>query len=48
MKIIYTEDQVKQIRLLLNGLTITGIQNARQIAVIDQVLSAGLPEGDEE
>lgn len=41
-KIIYTETQVKQIRGLLNGLTIMGIQNAKQVAVISQILDEGL------
>lgn len=48
-KITYTEDQVSQLRALLNGITTTGIQNAKQIAVMDQILTAGeeKEEGEE-
>lgn len=42
-KIIYTEEQVNTLRGLLNGLTVTGIQNAKQVAVMAQVLDEGIP-----
>lgn len=41
--ITYTEEQVAQIKLLLNAVTITGIQNARQITAICQLLDSGMP-----
>jgi hypothetical protein len=41
--ITYTEEQVTQITMLLNAVSVTGIQNARQIAVIAQVLDLGIP-----
>lgn len=43
-KITYTENQITQIRALLNGITTTGIHNAKQIAVIDQILESGEEE----
>lgn len=49
-KITYTEGQVLQLKALLNGLTITGVQNAKQLAVISQVLESGkveVKEGEE-
>lgn len=46
--IIYTEDQVNTLRGLLNGLTVTGIQNAKQVAVMAQALNAGKIEEREE
>lgn len=42
-KIIYTEEQVNTLRGLLNGLTVAGIQNAKQVAVMAQVLDEGIP-----
>lgn len=41
--IIYTEDQVKQIVGLLNCVTVSGIQNAKQIAAVAQILDSGTP-----
>lgn len=41
--ITYTEDQVIQIQYMLNAVTVTGIQNAKQVAAIAQVLEAGAP-----
>lgn len=44
MKKVFTfsEDQVRQIVWLLNGVTVTGIQNSRQIAAIAQILDSGM------
>lgn len=39
--ITYTEEQISNITALLNGITITGIQNCKQIAVIVQILESG-------
>ena len=41
--IIYTEEQVTQLKMLLNAVTVTGIQNAMQVAAIAQVLDSGMP-----
>lgn len=41
--ITYTEEQVLQIKYLLNAVTTTGIQNAKQVAAIAQVLESGMP-----
>nr|DAL93884.1 MAG TPA: hypothetical protein [Caudoviricetes sp.] len=41
--ITYTEDQVAQIGALLNGITSTGVQSAKSIAVIAQILDSGTP-----
>ncbi|WP_312432799.1 hypothetical protein [Lacrimispora sp.] len=41
--ITYTEEQVLQIQYLLNAVTVTGIQNAKQIAAIAQILEMGTP-----
>lgn len=41
--ITYTEEQVKQIVGLLNCVTTTGIQNAKQVAVVAQILDSGTP-----
>ena len=40
--ITFTDDQIKQIVWLLNGVTVTGIQNTRQIAAIAQILDSGM------
>lgn len=51
--ITYTEDQVKQIVMLLNCVTVAGIQNSKQIAAVAQILDSGMsgeimePEGKE-
>jgi len=41
--ITYTEDQVIQMKYMLNAVTTTGIQNAKQVAAIAQVLESGTP-----
>jgi len=41
--ITYTEEQVLQIQYMLNAVTITGIQNAKQVAAIAQLLESGSP-----
>jgi len=41
--ITFTEEQVMQIQYMLNAITITGIQNANQVAAIAQVLESGMP-----
>ena len=41
--ITYTEDQVAQIGSLLNGIVSTGVQSAKSIAVIAQILDSGMP-----
>lgn len=39
--ITYTEEQVLQIKYMLNAVTVTGIQNAKQVAAIAQMLESG-------
>lgn len=39
--IAYTEEQVAQIGTLLNGIVSTGVQSAKSIAVIAQILDSG-------
>lgn len=41
--ITYTEEQVIQMKYMLNAVTTTGIQNAKQVAAIAQVLESGTP-----
>lgn len=41
--ITYTEEQVKQIVGLLNCVTVSGIQNSKQIAAVAQILDSGTP-----
>ncbi|MDR7814641.1 hypothetical protein [Lacrimispora sp.] len=41
--ITFTEEQVMQIQYMLNAVTITGIQNAKQVAAIAQMLEHGTP-----
>ncbi len=41
--IAYSEDQVKQIVGLLNCVTVSGIQNSKQIAAVAQILDSGMP-----
>ena len=41
--ITYTEEQVLQIKYMLNAVTVIGIQNAKQVAAIAQVLDSGTP-----
>lgn len=40
-KVIYTEGDISNIRALLNGVTLSGIQNCRQITIIAQILDTG-------
>lgn len=40
--VTFSEEQVFQIKGLLNGITVSGVQNCKQIAVISQVLEAGV------
>lgn len=40
--ITYTEEQINQLIALLNGITVTGVQNCKQIAVISQVIESGV------
>lgn len=40
--IAYTEEQVKQIVGFLNCVTVSGIQNSKQIAAIAQILDSGM------
>lgn len=41
--ITYTVDQIAQIGTLLNGIISTGVQSAKSIAVIAQILDSGIP-----
>ena len=41
--ITFTEEQVMQMQYMLNAVTVTGIQNAKQIAAIAQMLEMGTP-----
>ncbi len=41
--ITYTEEQVMQIQYMLNAVIVAGIQNAKQVAAIAQVLESGVP-----
>ncbi|PPK77497.1 hypothetical protein BXY41_11635 [Lacrimispora xylanisolvens] len=41
--ITYTEEQVLQMKYMLNAVTTTGIQNAKQVATIAQVIDSGMP-----
>ena len=41
--ITYTEEQVQQIVGFLNCVTISGIQNSKQIAAVAQILDSGTP-----
>lgn len=41
--ITYTEEQVMQMKYMLNAVTITGVHNAKQVAAIAQVLESGMP-----
>jgi len=41
--ITFTEEQVMQIQYMLNAVTVTGIQNAKQVAAIAQMLELGAP-----
>lgn len=47
-KVIYTEEQIKQVMALLNDVTVTGVQNAKRVAVIAQVLDLGTVEEEKE
>lgn len=39
--ITFTEEQVLQMKYMLNGITVIGIQNAKQVAAIAQILESG-------
>jgi len=39
---VYTEDQVIQMKGLLNGINATGIQNDKQIVAISNILESGV------
>lgn len=39
--ITFTEEQVLQMKYMLNGITVIGIQNAKQVVAIAQVLESG-------
>ncbi|MFR3727645.1 hypothetical protein [Lacrimispora sp.] len=41
--ITFTEEQVLQMKYMLNGIMVAGIQNARQVSAIAQVLESGTP-----
>lgn len=41
--ITFTEEQVLQMKYMLNAINITGIQNAKQVTAIAQVLESGTP-----
>lgn len=41
--ITYTVEQVAQLNMLLNAVSVTGIQNARQLAAVSQILDSGIP-----
>lgn len=41
--IIFAEEQVMQMQYMLNAVTVTGIQNAKQVAAIAQMLELGTP-----
>ncbi len=41
--ITYTEEQVQQIVGFLNCVTVSGIQNSKQIAAVAQILDSGTP-----
>lgn len=41
--ITFTEEQVMQMQYMLNAVTVTGIQNAKQVAAIAQMLELGVP-----
>jgi len=41
--ITFTEEQVMQIQYMLNAVTVTGINNAKQVAAIAQMLELGTP-----
>ena len=46
-KIMYTEEQIRSIKGLLNSITISGLHNARQLAVVAQILDSGIPSEEE-
>lgn len=41
--ITFSEEQLFQMKNLLNMITTTGVQNAKYIAIIDQTLDSGMP-----
>lgn len=40
--ITFTEEQVLQMKYMLNAVTVSGIQNAKQVSAIAQVLESGM------
>lgn len=47
-KVTYTEEQIHTVMSLLDGLTTTGVHNAKRIAVIAQTLDDAIIEEVEE
>jgi len=41
--ITYSEEQILLLKMMLNAVSTTGIQNARQIVAMEQVLNSGVP-----
>lgn len=41
-KIVFTEEQIICLKGLLGGITTTGIQNAKQITFMAQILDSGI------
>ncbi|WP_394525737.1 hypothetical protein [Lacrimispora sp. JR3] len=41
--ITYTEEQVVMLKMMLNAISTSGMQNARQIVAMEQVLNSGVP-----
>lgn len=42
-KMVYTEEQANTMKVLLDGISTTGVQNAKKIACIAQILESGKP-----
>lgn len=40
--VTFSEDDIKNVRGFLNGITVTGTQNCKLIAMISQVLESGV------
>lgn len=43
MKVVFNEEDIEAMKAILNGLTVMGVQNCRQVAVIAQLLESGIP-----
>ena len=41
--ITYPREDIERLAAVLNGLTITGMQNAKQLAVAAQIIDSGIP-----